>query len=62
MPRQQKAMNPALLHDAPLTLRPGESLTLRYRILIHPGVTDPRAFDAEFNRFSRLHKSQAASL
>lgn len=46
-------MNPALLHDAPITLRGGESLTLRYRILIHPGPADSPALDAEFNRFAR---------
>jgi hypothetical protein len=52
-------MNPALLHDAPITLRSGESLTLHYRILIHPGAADPRALDAEFLLFSRLPEPEA---
>jgi hypothetical protein len=46
-------MNPAILHDAPITLGRGESISLRYRILVHPGPADPPALDAEFNRFSR---------
>lgn len=46
-------MNPALLHDAPITLHKGESLTLRYHILIHPGPAQPKELDAEFEKFTR---------
>ena len=51
-------MNPALLHDHPIELGPGKSLTLRYRILVHTGAADPRSLDAEFQRFSRLGDTQ----
>jgi hypothetical protein len=47
-------MNPALLHDEPIKLGAGESLALRYRILVHPGAANPPALDAEFKSFSRL--------
>jgi hypothetical protein len=38
--------SPALLHDAPRTMAPGETMTLRYRILIRPGRWTPEALRA----------------
>jgi hypothetical protein len=35
--------NPAILTPGPHTLKAGESFTLRYRILVHPGALDKDA-------------------
>ncbi len=45
--------NPALLSAAPLPLRAGERMTLRYRILAHPGRWDAARLKAEAARFAR---------
>lgn len=39
---------PALLFAEPLTLKAGESFTLRYRVLIHPGLGDKVALDKQY--------------
>ncbi|MDD8027087.1 MAG: PmoA family protein [Acidobacteriota bacterium] len=46
--------NPALLSPGPLTLRNGERMTLRYRILIHPGRWDAARLKAEALRFANV--------
>jgi hypothetical protein len=43
---------PALLCYGPLTLSPGRSLVLRYRVLIHPGHWDEARLQAEYTRFA----------
>jgi len=46
--------SPAILFDGPYTLPAGESLTLRYRVLVHPGRADSSILKAEFRAFSKL--------
>jgi type 1 glutamine amidotransferase len=43
---------PALLCYGPLALHPGETLTLRYRVLVHPGRWDAGRLKKEAARFS----------
>ncbi len=45
--------NPALLSPATLSLRAGEKMTLRYRILVHPGRWDAARLRAEHVRYAR---------
>ena len=45
-------MNAALLHDEPLELEKGERLTLRYRLIAHPGRWDAGRFRAEYNCYA----------
>jgi type 1 glutamine amidotransferase len=45
--------SPALLCFEPMTLRPGERLTLRYRVVVHPGRWDAGRLDAEYRVFAR---------
>ena len=44
---------PAVLCYEPLTLRPGERVTLRYRVLVHPGRWDAERLRREHARFAR---------
>lgn len=44
---------PALLFSQALTLKAGESFTLRYRILVHPGPGDKAALDREYQVFAK---------
>jgi len=44
---------PALLCYEPMTLRPGERLTLRYRVTVHPGRWGAARLKAEHEKFSR---------
>jgi hypothetical protein len=44
---------PALLFSQPLTLKAGESFTLRYRILVHPGLGDKAALEREYQVFTK---------
>ena len=44
--------SPALLFDAPLTLPAGESLTLRYRVLVQPGRFDREWLDGQWEAFA----------
>jgi hypothetical protein len=46
--------SPALLYYEPYTLASGKTLTLRYRILIHPGRTDKDLMEKEWQRFSKV--------
>lgn len=42
---------PAVLCYGPMSLRPGESFILRYRILVHPGRWDAARLRKEYERF-----------
>jgi hypothetical protein len=44
---------PALLFAQPLTLHAGDSLTLKYRILVHPGLGDPTALENQYQAFAK---------
>lgn len=44
---------PALLFSGPLTLKAGESFTVRYRILVHPGLGNKAALEREYEGFAR---------
>jgi len=48
---------PAFLCYEPMTLGPGRPLTLRYRVLVHPGHWDEARLRAEYARFSE-HPSE----
>jgi hypothetical protein len=50
--------SPAPLWSEPYTLPAGKSLTVHYRILIHPGRTGKLAIDREWKKFSRLRGAQ----
>lgn len=43
--------NAALLYNEPLTLEPGQTMTLQYRILVHKGRLDAKKLDAMFKQF-----------
>jgi len=43
--------SPAVLFNKPYTLPAAESLTLQYRILIHPGRLDTKALESEWQSF-----------
>ncbi len=43
---------PAVLCFEPLTLRPGEAIVLRYRVLVHPGRWDEARLRSESARYS----------
>jgi len=53
--------SPALLFNKPYTLPAGESLTLRYRILIHPGRLDTNALEREWQSFGRTVDIQSGN-
>ena len=44
---------PAVICYGPLTLPPGGSITLRYRVIVHPGRWDAARLRQEYERFSR---------
>ncbi len=44
--------NAAVLCSGPMTLEPGQSITLRYRVLVHPGRWDAERLQAEADRFA----------
>jgi hypothetical protein len=44
---------PALLFDQPMTLHGGESFTLKYRILVHPGLGDKDTLEREYQTFAK---------
>ena len=46
-------MGASLTHDAPLTLERGESLRLRYGILVHEGVPERQVLDAVWQEFAK---------
>ncbi|MFP4055748.1 MAG: PmoA family protein [Candidatus Brocadiia bacterium] len=43
---------PAFLFEEPYVLEAGESLTLRYRVLVHPGRPDRELLEAEYRDFA----------
>jgi hypothetical protein len=45
---------PAVLCYEPMTLRPGERLVLRYRVLVHPGRWEATRLRNEHRKFSRI--------
>ncbi|MEI8374143.1 MAG: PmoA family protein [Planctomycetota bacterium] len=44
---------PALLFAQPMTLKLGDSFTIKYRILIHPGLGDKAALEKEYQAFAK---------
>ncbi|HOD80854.1 MAG: hypothetical protein BWX88_01323 [Planctomycetes bacterium ADurb.Bin126] len=44
---------PAFLFKQPFTLKAGESFTLRYRVLVHPGMGDKDALEKEYRAFAK---------
>ena len=48
--------SPAVLYNEPYTLAAGESFTLRYRILVHPGGTNIQFIESESQQFSKTEK------
>ena len=52
--------SPAVLFDKAYTLAAGKSLTLRYRILIHPGRADNDLLESEWKKFSALKHQTVA--
>jgi len=51
--RPMSYFSPAVLCYKPHTLKAGQSLTLRYRILVHPGRWDAGRLKKEYDRFAR---------
>jgi hypothetical protein len=45
--------SPALLYNEPYTLKKSKSLTLKYRVLVHPGLADKGMLDGEFKKFAK---------
>jgi type 1 glutamine amidotransferase/HEAT repeat protein len=45
--------SPALLYNKPLTLKKSASMTLKYRIVVHPGMGSAKMLDEEFKTFSK---------
>jgi len=43
----------APLYEEPLTLKAGESLTLKYRVFVHPGLGDKAVLDKEYAEFAK---------
>ena len=48
-------LSPALLWDEPMTLHPGEEMTLRYRVLVHPERLEAEALEKEWKSFSTTY-------
>jgi hypothetical protein len=44
--------SPAVICYEPITLEPGQSVVLRYRVFVHPGRWDAGRLRAESERFS----------
>ncbi|MHC4394677.1 MAG: DUF6807 domain-containing protein [Planctomycetota bacterium] len=53
MAEPMRYFTPAFLYYNPYTLPAGKSLTLQYRILIHPGRPKPELMEKEWNIFKR---------
>ncbi len=52
--------NPALLCWEPMHLAAGETLELRYRILVHEGLVDQTKMDTEWKQFAALESGHAS--
>jgi len=50
---------PAVICYEPITLEPGQSVTLRYRVFVHPGRWDAGRLRAEYERFAGKPLSHA---
>ena len=44
---------PALLFVQPMTLKAGESMTIKYRILLHPGLGDRAGLENQYQAFAK---------
>ncbi len=55
--KAMKYLNPSVLGNAPHTLKAGESMTLRYRALVHSGRWDAERLRAETARYSKESRS-----
>jgi hypothetical protein len=44
--------SPAPIFHEPYTLSAGDTLTLRYRLLVHRGRSDPKILEREYKDFS----------
>ncbi len=52
--KDMRYFSPAFLFYEPYTLPAGKTLTLQYRILIHPGRTDKEHLEKEWQSFSKV--------
>jgi hypothetical protein len=43
--------SPAVLYDGPITLKKGEKLKLKYRVLIIPGKTSKEELEKKYNEY-----------
>lgn len=50
--------SPAVIHDAAHRLAAGDSFTLRYRIVVHPGRFDSKTLRRHYNRFGGISQQQ----
>lgn len=41
--------------DGSLTLEPGKTLRFRYRVMVHPGVTDPAAIGDQYTKYKQAN-------
>jgi len=44
--------SPALIYQQPITLKPGATMRLRYRVLVHESRPEKNKFEAEFKNFA----------
>ncbi len=51
--KDMRYFSPALIFYEPFTLKAGQSLKLKYRIIMHPGRTDAEAIEGQWAEFSR---------
>jgi hypothetical protein len=54
--KDMRYFSPAFIYYEPYTIKAGESLKLRYRIIIHPGRTDVEAIERQWAEFSRTKR------
>ncbi len=52
--KDMRYFSPAFLYYEPYTLPSGKSLTLQYRIIVHPGRTDSQFIERQWQKFSKL--------
>lgn len=50
---QHEFPKPELADQGPVTIKKGDALTLRYRVLLHPGRTDAKQLNEAFDEFAR---------
>lgn len=46
--------SPALIYQEPMTLTPGATMQLRYRVLVHEGPGEKSKLDAEFKSYTQI--------